>query len=59
MYGLIAANVNNNAAARNDVYIKLKATFNNNYGQITAANNQKLDIGTLENYAGKVTAGKT
>lgn len=56
--GSIAANVNNNAAARNDVDINLKAALNNNYGQITAANNQKLDVGSLENYSGKVIAGK-
>ncbi|HHE6469157.1 TPA: filamentous hemagglutinin N-terminal domain-containing protein [Providencia rettgeri] len=58
IYGSIAANVDNNVAARNDVDIKLKATLNNNYGQITTVNNQRLDVGTLENYAGKVTAGK-
>ncbi|EPG7576788.1 filamentous hemagglutinin N-terminal domain-containing protein [Providencia rettgeri] len=56
--GSIAANANNNAAARNDVDINLKAALNNNYGQITAANNQKLDVGSLENYSGKVIAGK-
>ncbi|EPL9568313.1 filamentous hemagglutinin N-terminal domain-containing protein [Providencia rettgeri] len=58
VYGSIAANVNNNAAARNDVDIKLKASLNNNYGQITGINSQKVDVGTLENYAGKMVAGK-
>lgn len=58
IYGSIAANVNNNDAARNDVDIKLKASLNNNYGQITSANNQKVDVGSLENYSGKMAAGK-
>lgn len=58
IYGSVAANVNNNSATRNDVDIRLKGALNNNYGQISGANNQTLDIGSLENYAGKVTAGK-
>lgn len=57
-YGSIAANVENNTAARNDIDVKLKATLNNNYGEIKSANSQKLDVGTLENYSGTVAAGK-
>ncbi|AXH61413.1 MULTISPECIES: hypothetical protein [Providencia] len=56
--GSIVANVKNNSAVRNDVDINLKAALNNDYGKITAANNQKLDIGSLENYSGEVKAGK-
>ncbi|WP_369311068.1 filamentous hemagglutinin N-terminal domain-containing protein [Providencia rettgeri] len=58
LHGAIVANVDNNVTARNDVDIKLKASLNNNYGQISAINNQKVDVGTLENYAGKMVAGK-
>ncbi|MBN6363096.1 MULTISPECIES: hypothetical protein [Providencia] len=58
--GSIVANVKNNSAVRNDVDvdINLKAALNNNYGKITAPNNQKLNIGSLENYSGEVIAGK-
>ncbi|QPE15646.1 hypothetical protein IMQ36_10500 [Providencia rettgeri] len=42
--GSIVANVKNNSAVRNDVDINLKAALNNNYGKITAPNNQ---YGTL------------
>ncbi len=56
--GSIAANVNNISASRNDVDVKLKSTLNNNYGKILGANNQKLDVGSLENYSGSIDAGR-
>ncbi|MBO1916443.1 hypothetical protein J4727_15540 [Providencia rettgeri] len=57
-YGSIAANVENNTAAR-DIDVKLKATLNNNYGEIKSANSQKLDVGTLETIQEQWPQGKS
>lgn len=57
-YGSIAANINKQNIPRNDIDIILKAGLQNNYGAITGANNQKINVGNLDNYAGKIAAGK-